>query len=61
MPSAEPEGGRGPDPHPLENHKSIGFLSNTGFDKAKRLLNGVSLEGRWWPAFSGNWSSPSLF
>ena len=29
---ADPEGGGGPDPHPLENHKNIGFLSNTGPD-----------------------------
>ena len=27
---ADPEGGRGSDP--LENHKNIGFLSNTGPD-----------------------------
>ena len=36
---ADPEGGGGggggtggPDPHPLKNHKNIGFLSNTGPD-----------------------------
>ena len=27
---ADPEGGGGPDPPPLENHKATGFLSNTG-------------------------------
>ena len=32
---ADPEGSRGPDPHPMENHKSIGTLSNTGPDPLK--------------------------
>ena len=27
---------------------------------AKRHLNGVSLAGRWWPAYSGIWISPPL-
>ena len=30
----DPEGGRGPD-HPPENHKNIGFRSNTGLDPQK--------------------------
>ena len=33
---AYPEGGTGgPDPHPLKNHKNIGFLSNTDPDPLK--------------------------
>ena len=33
---ADPEGGTGgPDPRPPENHKNIGFLSNTGPDTQK--------------------------
>ena len=28
-------GGRGPDPYPLKNHKTIGFLSNTGPEKSQ--------------------------
>ena len=59
----------GPDPPLLENHKNIGFLSNTGPDPLKnhkatkpafnfgplsaRQRNAVSLAGRWWPAYSG--------
>ena len=35
MPWADPEGDRGSDPHPLENHNHIGFLSNTGTDPFK--------------------------
>ena len=34
-PCADPEGGRGPDPYPLKNHKTIGFLSNTGPEKSQ--------------------------
>ena len=32
---ANPEGGKGIRPHPLKNHKNIGFLSNTGPDPLK--------------------------
>ena len=33
---ADPEGGTGgPDPHPWNNHKNIGFLSNNGPDPLK--------------------------
>ena len=53
--------GSGP---PLKNHKNIGFHSNTGphLLKSTRLpiqhsmlghFNGVSLVGRWWPAYCG--------
>ena len=54
---------------PLKNHKNVGLFSNTGPDSLKnhkttkpafnsgpllaRHLNGVSLAGRWWPAYSG--------
>ena len=40
-------GGSGPPP---ENHKNIKFLSKTCLDPH---LNGVSLAGRWWSAYSG--------
>ena len=29
-------GAGGPDPHPLKNHKNIGFLSNSGPDPLKK-------------------------
>ena len=33
---ADPEGGTGgPDPHPIKNHKNIGFLCNTRPDPLK--------------------------
>ena len=32
---ADPEGGGVSDPHPLQNHKNIGFLSKTGPDRLK--------------------------
>ena len=58
-------GDRRPDPPPpLKNHKNIGFFSNMGQSYqasiqcrviigtlANRHLNGVSLVGRWWPAY----------
>ena len=54
---ADSEGGAGgPDPPPLHNHQSIGFLSNTDQDHLKitkfqasiqcLVINGVSLAGR---------------
>ena len=71
---ADPEGGggnRGSGPPPPEKHKNIAFLGNSGPNllknqcwaiidpPAKCHLNGVLLAGRWWPTFSGNWSSLS--
>ena len=65
-----------PPPPPLKNHKNIGFFSKTGSDPLKnhkatkpafnvgpslaRHLNGVSLVGRWFPAFSAIWILFSL-
>ena len=62
-------GGGGSEPPTLNNHNNIGFVSNTGPDPlkitkltgkqafigtpAKRHLNGVSLAGRCWSAYSG--------
>ena len=73
---ADPEGvGTGGSDPPVY-HKNIGFLSNTGPDPlgnhnatkptfnagpAKHHLNGVSLVGRSWPAFSGIWILSTLF
>ena len=39
----------------LKNHKATKPTFNTGPSSAKRHLNGVSLEGRWWPDFSCIW------
>ena len=36
---ADPEGDRGSDPAPLENHKAIGFLSNTGQDPMENHID----------------------
>ena len=48
-------GGRGsgtPPPHPLENYKNIGFLSNTGLDRLKvtKVPSQHSMLGHYWPA-----------
>ena len=67
---ADPEGGggRGSRPPPWKI-KNIGFSSNTGGDHlpsqrsmldhhrhaSERPFNGVSLVGRWWPAYSCTW------
>ena len=69
-------GTRGPDPPPPKKSQNIGFLNNTGLDPlkitklptqhsitstpAKRHLNGASLAGWWWPAYSGIWILPPL-
>ena len=57
----------GPDTLPLKNHKNIGFLSNELLSLHSMLghhrhasetpfkFNGVSLAGRWWPAFISVW------
>ena len=55
MPSScdDPGGGRGPDPLTLENHKVIGFPSNTGPDpheKIEKLPSQHSMLGHHRPA-----------
>ena len=53
-------------PPPLKIYKNIGFISNIGPEQnyqaafnvgppSAHQRNGVSLVGRWWPAYSGIW------
>ena len=44
--------GRGTEP-PLENHKAIGFLSNTVLEPMENHKN--SMLAHYWPAFFGIW------
>ena len=62
-PCTDPEGGQGaltpppPPPPPLKNHKTVGFLSNTGPDPLKitKLPSQHPMLGHLWPTFSGIW------
>ena len=47
-PCAEPEGGAGGSaPHPMKNHKNIGFLSNTDPDPLKKAQSCIASTQCW--------------
>ena len=61
-PCADPEGGRGVVRTPLKNHKSIGFLSNSGPDpwKITKLRCQHSMSGHYRPASRRHLNGVSL-